>query len=436
MFQIWFLQIFPVLKQVTSSFILPILLILFYLCPVHGAETTPAKVTVGMEVLLKSKYIGLLKDKRVGLITNHTAVNSNMESSIQLLKANAERGQFTLVALFAPEHGITGASLASEELQDEKDPDGIPIYSLYGKSTRPTKKMLKDVDILIFDIQDIGSRSYTYLATLFYAMEEAAKLSIPVIVTDRPNPINGITVDGPVLEEKWRSMVGYVNVPYCYGMTIGELARYFNEEYKVGCSLRVIPMEGWLREMSFADTGLPWIPTSPYIPEATTALYYPLTGVLGELQLVNIGIGYTMPFKLIGAPWIKAKEFAKQLNAQKLPGIVFHPFYYKPFYGRFAKKSCEGVLIVITNPLIYKPMTTQYVVIGLLKSMYPKPFSDALEMSANRKEMFCKVNGTEALYHLIREKKYLAWELREFHHKERELFLSKRKKYLLPNYSE
>lgn len=391
------------------------------------------KVNVGIEVLLEKK-ISLLKDKRIGLITNHTAVNNRMESTINLMKSHAEKGRYKLVALFAPEHGITGAAFASEEIKNEKDEDGIPIYSLHGETRRPTKEMLKDINLLIYDIQDIGSRSYTYLSTLFYAMEEAAKYKIPIIVADRPNPINGITVDGPMLEEKWRSAVGYVNVPYCYGMTIGELAKFFNEEYKVGCKLTVIPMKGWKREMSFADTHLPWVPTSPHVPEPSTAFYYPMTGLLGELQIVNIGIGYTMPFKVIGAPWMNANQLAEALNAQKLPGVFFHPFYFKPFYGRFAKEFCEGVYIVVSDPLTYKPVTTQFVIIGLLKSLYPNKFQLGLENSLNRKEMFCKVSGTDALYNIIKEKKYLAWETREFHRKEREAFGIKRKKYLLPNY--
>ena len=195
--------------------------------------------------------------------------------------------------------------------------------------------MLKGIDLLIYDIQDIGSRSYTFLSTLLYVMEEAAKQQIKVMVLDRPNPINGIVMDGPMLEEKWRSFLGYINVPYCHGMTIGELAQYFNGEYKIGCDLEVIPMKGWKRTMSFKDTHLPWVPTSPHVPEAETALVYPVTGILGELGIVNIGIGYTLPFKLIGAPWIQAEAFAEQLNQQQFPGVRFLPFYYRPFYGKF-----------------------------------------------------------------------------------------------------
>lgn len=411
-----------------------LLLILFFFMPLEAAK--PPQVKVGAELLFTKKYVHLIKGKRLGLITNHTAVNSKMISTIDLLKSHAKEHDFTLTALFAPEHGITGSIHATETVHDEKDPDGIPIYSLHGSTRRPTDKMLSKIDVLLFDIQDIGSRSYTYSTTLFYAMEEAAKRKIPVVVLDRPNPINGLVIDGPMLEEKWRSMVGYINIPYCHGMTIGELARFFNAEYKIQCQLDVVPMKGWQRSMTFQDTGLPWIPTSPYVPEATTAFYYPTTGILGELKMVNIGIGYTLPFKLVGAPWIDAKLFAERLNQQKFPGVYFEPFYYKPFYGRYAHEECEGVLIVVTDPLVYKPVSTQYLLIGMLKSMYPAKFKTALANSIDQKSMFCKVNGTDKIYQIISEEKNIVWKLRSFQEKERDEFAALRKKYLIATYAD
>ncbi|BBI18154.1 exo-beta-N-acetylmuramidase NamZ domain-containing protein [Neochlamydia sp. S13] len=399
------------------------------------AAPTP-QVQVGADLLFTKDYVHLLKNKRIGLITNHTAVNSQMKSTASLLQSHAKQYDFILAALFAPEHGITGSAHAAEFIKDEKDSAGIPIFSLHGATRRPTDKMLAQLDLLLYDIQDIGSRSYTYITTLFYVMEEAAKRQIPVIVLDRPNPINGRVIDGPLLEEKWRSIVGYINVPYCHGMTVGELARYFNDQSKVGCQLEVIPMRGWHRNMTFQDTGLPWIPTSPYIPEATTAYYYPVTGILGELQIVNTGIGYTLPFKVLGAPWIDAKIFAHHLNSQKFPGVYFEPFYYRPFYGRFANEECKGVIIIITNHLIYKPVSTQYLLIGILKSLYPKEFKEALANSQDRKAMFCKVNGTDKVYQIIKEEKNIVWKLRSLHEKEREAFAHQRKKYLIPSYAE
>lgn len=411
-----------------------IIICLFLLCRVC-LDAASQTVQVGADVLLTEEYAMLLKGKRVGLITNHTAINKQLRSTRDLLKAYGPTYGYKLTALFAPEHGIHGVSYAEEEEKDSVDPDGIPIYSLHGKNRRPTSAMLKKIDLLIYDIQDIGSRSYTYISTLFYAMEEAAKHSIPVIVLDRPNPINGLTVDGPMLEEKWRSIVGYINVPYCHGMTIGELAKFFNGEYKVGCTLHVIPMRGWKRSMSFEDTGLTWVPTSPHIPEASSALYYPTTGMLGELQIISIGVGYTLPFKLIGAPWIDAPRFAKSLNDQKFPGVHFLPFYYRPFYGRFAQENCQGVQIVITDPLQYKPVSTQYLIIGILKNLYPEKMKEALKSAQSRHEMFAKVNGTDEVYKIMAGKGPVVWKLRSLHDKERKEFLSLRKKYLISAYS-
>lgn len=187
--------------------------------------------------------------------------------------------------------------------------------------------------------------------------------------------------------------------------------------------------------MSFNDTGLLWVPTSPQIPEATTPLYYPMTGLLGELSLVSIGIGYTLPFKIVGAPWIDAKKFAVALNAQKFPGVHFEPFHYKPFYGKFAHKECQGVLIAITDRLSYKPVSTQYLIIGILKGLYPSKFKDAVQNSKDRKEMFCKVTGTEGIYRIITEENNIVWKLKAFNEKERSNFLAVRKKYLISDYS-
>lgn len=230
------------------------------------ASTCWAKVELGVDVFFKDGIYKELKGKRVGLVTNHTGVNSQLQSTIDLFQNNAPGVK--LVALFAPEHGINGQAYAWERVEDKKSAPGIPIYSLHGDTRRPTAKMLDGIDVLVYDIQDIGCRSYTYTTTLFYVMEEAAKRNIPVIVLDRPNPINGVIVDCPMLEEKWRSFIGYINVPYCHGMTIGELARFFNEKYEIGCKLKVVLMKGWKRSMSYKDTGLQWVPTSPHIPEA------------------------------------------------------------------------------------------------------------------------------------------------------------------------
>lgn len=348
-----------------------------------------------------------------------------------LLKKGAKEGGYTLTALFAPEHGLNGKAYASNQVVDSKDRDGVPIYSLHGATRRPTAEMLKNIDLLIYDIQDIGSRSYTYVNTLFFVMEEAAKKKIPILVLDRPNPINGKMVDGPMMHDKWRSILGYVNVPYCHGMTVGELATFFNEEYKVGANLRVIKMVGWDRKMSFSDTELPWIPLSPHVPEPTTPLFYPTTGLLGELSLVNIGIGYTLPFKLVGAPWIEADKFAETLNKQRFPGVHFEPFHYRPFFGKFAHKDCQGVLIVITDRQTFLPVTTQYMIMGILKTLYPKEFKEALTAAKAKMEVFNKANGTDEVYRLMNENTHIVWPLKALHQEKRKEFLTLRQKYLL-----
>lgn len=405
--------------------------ILLILCKIslHGS------VQLGIDNLFSPAHQNLLRGKKIGLITNHTGIDSQGCSTIDRFKQNAQALGYTLVALFAPEHGLTGIHYAGESVDDARDADGIPIYSLHGSTRRPTPTMLKNVNLLVYDIQDIGSRSYTYISTLCYAMEEAAKAHIPVVVLDRPNPIGGLLVDGPMLEEEYRSFVGYINVPYCHGLTIGELAYYFNGEYRIGCDLTIIPMQGWQRRMTFQDTGLTWIPTSPQLPEAQTAFYYPTTGLLGELQFVNIGVGYTIPFKVVGAPWINAQRFAEQLNAQNFPGVRFHPFHYSPFFGRFVGQACHGVLILITDPQTYLPVTTQYLIMGMLKTLYPSHFQKGLEESNSRHEMFNKVNGTAEVYRILKEEPYVIWKLRGLHQKERDHYLRKRQSYLIATYS-
>jgi uncharacterized protein YbbC (DUF1343 family) len=393
-----------------------------------------SKIVLGVDRLFGKEYEALLRGKRIGLVTNHTAVNGDLASTISLFKGHAQSGGYTLKALFAPEHGLSGNQYASEHVLNSKDPDGIPIHSLHGDTRRPTADMLKNIDLIVYDIQDIGSRSYTYISTLFYVMEEASKTGISVIVLDRPNPINGIVVDGTLLEEKWRSMVGYINVPYCHGMTVGELALYFKGENKIKCPLIVIPMKGWKRGMSFQDTGLTWIPTSPHIPEASTAFYYPITGLLGELLPVNIGIGYTLPFKVVGAPFIDGPLLAKTLNLQKFPGVSFYPFFYRPFFGRYAEEDCQGVLILVTNPKIYQPVAIQYLLMGTLKNLYPECLKHALGLNKEKLTMFHKLNGTAEVYRLFKEYKFVIWKLRGLHSKERSKFLEKRKLYLLPDY--
>lgn len=394
-----------------------------------------ANVQVGADVLFSDGSLSLLKNKRIGLITNQSAVNRNLKTSFDMLKEHAK--EYQLVALFSPEHGFYGDAYACEKVE-HKEIGGVPLYSLHGAHRRPTDEMLSGIDLLIYDIQDIGSRSYTFLSTLFYCMEEAAARKIPLIVLDRPNPMGGLVVDGSLIEEEWRSFLGYVNIPYCHGMTVGELARLFNSEYKVGCDLTVIAMKGWKRGMTFTQTGLPWVPTSPQIPEPDTPFYYPTTGLLGHCSIVSIGIGYTLPFKLAGAPWIEAETFAAVLNGQNLPGVHFQPYYFRPFYGKFKNESCQGVRIVVTDPARYLPLTTQYTIMGVLKNLYPKHFEEAFKQmctSRSKREVFNKLNGSESILSILCQERYVIWKLREICARARDQFLPLRARYLIPSYS-
>jgi uncharacterized protein YbbC (DUF1343 family) len=395
-----------------------------------------ASVKVGADRLFEEEYLAVLKGKRIGLITNQSAMNSDLQTTFEILEEGQKRG-FTLACVFAPEHGFYGDAYAYETIKDRKLGD-IPLYGLFGERRRPTAEMLQALDVLIYDVQDIGSRSYTFISTLFYCMEEAARAHIPMIVLDRPNPMGGIVVDGPLVEESWRSFLGYVAVPYCHGMTVGELARYFNAEYRVGCDLTVVAMREWKRGMCFSETGLSWVPTSPQIPESDTSFFYPTTGLIGHCSLVNIGIGYTLPFKLIGAPWLDAQQLAEQLNRQKLPGVFFQVYYYRPFFGKFKLENCQGVRIVITDPNTFLPVTTQFTIMGIIKNLYPKNFHDALvqvQANANARDVFNKLNGSEEVLNIIAQEKFIIWKLRDLCQVARTAFAPIRSKYLDPSYN-
>lgn len=390
-------------------------------------SVTGLELKLGVDCLFEMSNIVKLRGKKLGLITNQTGVNRNLSSTIELFLNHDTQ----LIALFAPEHGLYGLEQAGVKIE-QQSVHGLPVYSLYGATRRATSSMLQGIDLLIFDIQDIGCRSYTYLTTLCYILEEAAKHKISVMVLDRPNPMGGLIVDGPMLEDKWRSYIGYINVPYCHGMTIGELACYFNQEYRIGCDLEVVRMKGWQRSMSFKDTKLCWIPTSPNIPEAETPLFYASTGILGELGIANIGIGSALPFKVVGAPWINAKQLAKKLNEQKLPGIIFHPCYYRPLTGLYQSENCQGVLLFILDHKIYKPLSVQYMIIGLLKSLYREQFTNRLkQLGTERKKSFCKANGNEYMLEILNNEEYVAWKLIGYQFEDRQKFLTKRSAYLL-----
>lgn len=290
-----------------------------------------AQVLPGIEVLRRGGFKEL-QGKRVGLITNPSGVDNSLRSTVDILH---EAPGVKLTALFAPEHGVRGDVPAGEKVATGVDPvTGVKVYSLYGSTRKPTPEMLADVDVLVYDIQDNGCRSYTFISTMGLAMEQCARLGKEFVVLDRPNPLGGNKVEGPLTEPDCISFVSQYPIPYIYGLTPGELARMLVGEKLIKTDkplkLTVVPMEGWNRSMRFADTGMPWVLPSPHIPSAETAVYYPATGIVGELDYLSIGVGYTLPFRTFAAPWINGKQLADALNDLHIPGVAFRPIHYKP----------------------------------------------------------------------------------------------------------
>ena len=308
------------------------------------------EVHTGLEVLVRDGFKELA-GKHVGLITNPTGVDRQYRANIDLLmKAKGVK----LMALFGPEHGVRGSAGAGETVADSRDEaTGLPEYSLYGKVRKPTAAMLKGIDALVFDIQDIGSRSYTYITTLGAAMESAADAKIPFYVLDRPNPLGGERVEGNLTEPKFKSGVSPYPIPYVHGLTVGELALMINGEGWIGanrkCDVRVVKMDGWTRSTLFQQTGLPWVSTSPHVPHAETSYFYAATGIVGELDALSIGVGMPVPFELAGAPGLSPNAFAKELTGRHLPGVIFRPCNFVPYYALFKGQSCGGVQIHITD---------------------------------------------------------------------------------------
>lgn len=311
-----------------------------------------------------------LGDKRVGLLTHAAGIDRKLRSSVDLLRENRD---IHLTALFSPEHGIRGSAAAGEQVAGGRDPlSGLPINSLYGKTKRPTDDMLKDIDVLVIDLQDIGSRSYTYISTLYYAMEAAAANGKEVVVCDRPNPMGGEVIDGPVLEPAFKSFIGVAPIPVVHGMTIGELAWMFNEEFKIGCNLHIVSMKGWKRFMLFRETGLYWVGPSPHIPTPETPLFYPITGLIGEMGTISEGVGTPMPFHLVGATWMDGRKLLAALPA--LPGVAFRPLTVKPFYFRNVGEEVHGVQIYVTDHRHYRPVATSVYLLSKIRSIWPEHF--------------------------------------------------------------
>ncbi len=330
-------------------------------------------VKPGIDVL-RDRGFDILKGKRVGLITNPTGITGDLQSTVDVL-FNAPGVK--LVALYGPEHGVRGDADAGESVDTYKDPrTGLPVYSLYGRTRKPTKEMLQGLDVLVYDIQDIGVRSYTYISTMGEAMEAAAEQHIPFVVLDRPDPLTGTRVEGPMLDPAFKSFIGAYPVPYVYGMTAGELAQMVNGEGwlkdGVHCDLTVVPLEGWKRSMWWDQTGLVWVPTSPHVPHAETAIFYVLTGFLGELGTANQGVGYTLPFELVGAPWVDQYALARYMNSLGLAGVAFRPMTYTPFYRESTDIQYKGVQIHLTDRERIDMTAIQMQILDALIKLFPE----------------------------------------------------------------
>jgi uncharacterized protein YbbC (DUF1343 family) len=339
-----------------------------------AAARARPRVLPGIDVLL-SERLDLIRGKRVALVTHAAAVTSDLEPTIDAL---FHAPGVKLVALMGPEHGLRGAAYAGETVADRRDPKtGLPVYSLFGAHPKPTPAMLKGVDVVVIDFQDLGVRSYTYKYTMLLTMEAAAEADIPVIVLDRPDPLGGTRVEGNLPPAGWtRTNVCSLPVPYVFGMTSGELARMINGEgWLAGgkkCRLTVVPVKGWHRGMLWPQTGLPWVPPSPHIPHWDSSLFYAATGLFGPMAAgYNNGVGYTLPFQLIGTPWADGDRLAEKLNARGLPGVHFRPLDYRPFYLGQKGVMCGGVQVHLTDPAAAPLFPINFYAFQALHELYP-----------------------------------------------------------------
>lgn len=397
--------------------------------PAFGAgrkKTSEKEVLPGIEVLVKRGFPGL-KGRNVGLVTNPSGVDRQLRSTIDIL-FNAP--DVNLVALYGPEHGVRGDVHAGGKVSDNVDEaTGLPVYSLYGATRKPTPEMLKGIDVMVYDIQDVGARSYTFISTLGLVMEACAELGIEVMVLDRPNPLGGEKIEGPYVEDGYFSFVSQYRIPYVYGLTVGELALLINEKglnrgqlgnrAPVRCELTVIPMEGWRRSMRYADTGLPWVLPSPNIPYPSSSEYYCAAGICGELYgFLNIGIGYTLPFQVFAEEWIDAGRLKECLDSMRLPGVAFRTIYFRPFSGRSAGKTVQGVQYFFTDYSAARITEVQFHVMEAVALLYPdrKPFEAASGIG-----LFDKVCGSAQVREMFSES-YRFEDIRDFWRKDEDAF--------------
>jgi uncharacterized protein YbbC (DUF1343 family) len=326
---------------------------------------------LGLEALF-TDHRELLRGQKVGLIVHPAAVDSQFRHAADLFAACPE---FKLTTLFGPQHGIRGETqdnmIEWEGFIDRRT--GVPVYSLYGETRIPTLKMLQEVETLVFDVQDVGTRVYTFIYTMAHAMQACAQYGRRMVVLDRPNPIGGELVEGNVLDPRFASFVGLYPIAMRHGMTVGELALMFNEAFGIGCDLEVVPMQGWRRSMWWDDTSLAWVLPSPNMPTLETATVYPGM-VIFEGTLISEGRGTTRPFEIIGGAQINAEDLAQHLNQQTWPGVYFRPHYFQPTFHKFAGQLCGGIQLHVTNRQTYQPVVTALAVLEVIYRHYPTVF--------------------------------------------------------------
>ena len=368
--------------------------------PVEADSVSRVKVKTGIEVLRERGFAGL-EGRRVGLVTNPSGADRYLKSTIDIL---FEAPQVNLVALYGPEHGVRGDVYAGGKIEDSKDEaTGLPVYSLYGSTRKPTPEMLEGIDVMVYDIQDVGARSYTFISTLGLVMEACAAKGIEVMVLDRPNPLGGNKIEGCYVEQPFNSFVSQYRIPYVYGLTVGELAVMINEEGMnrgqkgnqdpVKCKLTVVPMEGWTRDMLYEDTGLPWILPSPNIPFKESPMYYVSSGICGELYgFMNIGIGYTLPFQIFGALWLDPDKLKEKLDSYGLEGVSFRTIWYKPYFGSLAGKLVKGLQFFFTDYPKARLTETQFYVMQAVAELYPDKKAFEIVTGIG---LFDKVCGTD-----------------------------------------
>ncbi|MFN4243022.1 MAG: exo-beta-N-acetylmuramidase NamZ domain-containing protein [Tepidisphaerales bacterium] len=387
------------------------------------ATLTPPRVKLGIDVLRDNGF-DILRGKKVGLIANPASVAGDLTRTVDLLHRSPA---VQLVALFGPEHGVYGDVYAGDKVDDLTDPrTGLKVFSLYGRTRKPTAEMLNGLDAVIFDLQDIGARSYTYVSTLRDVLEACAEHNVMLIVLDRPNPLGGQRIEGGMVAPGFESFVSYIPTPYVHGMTAAELAILLRETYAPNYErLRVVRMQGWTREMVWADTGLPWTPTSPHVPTAESVAAYVATGIVGELGVLSNGVGYTLPFQIVGAPWVDGDQLADALNqhydgpghayltaaatrpaaarALRFPapaarspvGVFFQPVRFRPFYATHARTPCQGVHVRID------PKTPENLTEINFRLLQALDAPELLAQSKNRHRMFDQVVGSPEARELL-----------------------------------